>query len=143
MVNHWLFSILLVSTSLLANPVIENAKFCAIKDLSVTCEKGDTINLDVIRNYDQRGDIFLKINTTNQIGNTIELSIDGNRPQILKIETTISNLKGVFIPRNVILKLRDAFSVSFKINMLNRDPIAGRLTQSHFEWLKRFGQICS
>ncbi len=134
------FALLLFSTTNFANPVIENTQGCSMKDLPVVCENGDKIKLDVIRSHDERGDIYLNINTKDQIGNSLELSIDGKTPQVLKIE---HGSKGAYIPRNVILKLRSASSVHFKINMHKSNPIAGQLNDVHFEWLKLFGKVCS
>jgi hypothetical protein len=134
-----------ISTVSYAGTTIENGQSCAMKNLDVQCEKGDKIQLDVIRTHDQRGDIFLNVNTTESIGDYILLYINGSKPEILKMENSNvnSSSKGAFIPRSIIGKLRNATSVHFKISMEKRTPISGSLGQYQFDWLKRFGIACS
>jgi hypothetical protein len=126
---------------------IEKAQACAMKNLDVSCEQGDKIKLDVIRTHDQRGVVFLNINSSDAIGDHIMLYINDNKPEILKIEQfrahTNAQSKGTFLPLNLISKLKSATSVRFKISMKSRKPIDGSLGHSHFEWLKRFGNACS
>lgn len=135
------------TASCLANVTIEKAQACAMKNLDVSCEKGDNIKLDVIRTHDQRGVVFLNINSTEAIGDHILLYINGNKPEILKIEQfkakSSVQSKGTFLKLNTISKLKSATSVKFQIAMKARKPINGSLGHSHFEWLKRFGNACS
>ncbi len=135
------------SLSCFADTVIENAPHCAMKNLDVACEKGDNIKLDVIRTNDQRGVVFLKVNTSENIGDHLLLYINNNKPEVLKIENGNVNLnsaaKGAFISRSIASKLKAATSVHFKIAMKKRKPIQGSLGSHHFEWLKQFGNICS
>lgn len=143
MKKTFIATILLFSSTLFAQPVIENAQVCSMKDLSVACENGENIHLDVIRNKDNRGDIFLNINTKEKIGTYLLLYIDSQKPDVLKVENGKNAAKGAFLTRSIILKLRSANSVQFKIGMQKRNPISGKLDQNHFEWLKKFGKACS
>jgi hypothetical protein len=140
-------SVSLISSVCFGDTIIENGQSCAMKNLDVQCEKGDTIKLDVIRTHDQRGDIFLNINSAETIGDYILLYINGGKPEILKMENISANVnsasKGAFIPRSIISKLRNATSVHFKISMEKRNPISGSLGQYQFDWLKRFGMACT
>jgi len=118
-----------------------------MKDLAVMCENGDKVNLDVISSTDQRGAVFLNINTEGgNIGNYLLLYIDDSKkPEVLRVEkgtNTVNVSKGAFVPRNIIMKLRAASSVRFEIGMHKRTPISGSLSQTHFDWLKRFGNAC-
>ena len=130
-----------------ANTVIEKAQECAMKNLAVACEKGDNIKFDIIRTHDQRGVVFLNVNTTEAMGDHLLLYINDNKPEILKMEHRQSPLNslatGAFISRDLIGKLRSATSVRFKIAMKKRTPISGSLGEHHFDWLKRFGNTCS
>ncbi|MCS5711553.1 hypothetical protein [Candidatus Berkiella aquae] len=141
-----IFFLMLITTSIShANPVIEKAHPCTMKDIPVICANGEKINLDVIRNTDHRGEFFVNINTKNQIGNYLLLYIDNRKPEVLKVEKGTSTLKvtrGAFIPTNVVLKLQTANSVQFKIGMKQGSPLTGNLNHNHFEWLKYFGEIC-
>jgi hypothetical protein len=128
-----------------AETTIVNSYPCTMKDLEVMCANGEKLNLDVIRSTDQRGEVFLNINTQAPIGNYLLLYIDNAKPEVLRVENgtnTVNVSKGSFISRNLILKLKDATSVHFKIGMQKSNPLSGQLNQSHFEWLKRFGKAC-
>lgn len=141
--------LLVVTTSSICfgTTTIEKSHPCTMKDLAVMCENGDKVNLDVISSTDQRGEIFLNINTQDgNVGNYLLLYIDDNKkPEVLRVEkgtNTVNVSKGAFVPRNIIMKLRSASSVRFEIGMQKRSPISGALSQTHFEWLKRFGKVC-
>ena len=114
-----------------------------MKDLDVACDKGDKITFDVIRTHDDRGVVFLNIDTKDAIGDHLLLYINNNQPETLKIVHGKTSLKGVFVPYSIVSKLKAATSVHFKIDMKKRSPISGTLGQYHFDWLKRFGNTCS
>lgn len=141
-----LLLILAASSVTFANPTIENTHPCTIKNLDVKCDNGKNIKVDVIRSAnDKRGEVFLSIKTPDAIGAYLMLYINDNKPEVLKVENgtnTVKVSKGAFIPQDTILKLKDATSVHFKIAMKQGSPLSGSLDQNHFDWLKRFGDIC-
>lgn len=123
-----------------ANTTIDNTQACTMRNLDITCQKGEKIKFDLIRTArDSRGAVFLKINTKDQIGEHIVLYINDAKPEVLKI----TKENGSFIPLNVIRKLRFATSLRFSISMKKGNPIVGSLNQHHFDWMKRFGKTCS
>ncbi|MCS5711555.1 hypothetical protein [Candidatus Berkiella aquae] len=139
--------VLIIATSSIsfADPSIDKAHPCTMKDIPVVCANGEKINLDVIRSTDHRGEVFININTKDQIGNYLLLYIDNRKPEVLKVEkgtSTVDVSKGAFIPTNIILKLQAANSVHFKIGMKQGTPLTGSLNQNHFDWLKSFGKVC-
>ncbi len=144
---HLQIAVCLLSISLsslgFAQTTIENAQVCAMKNLDVACEKGDKIKFDVIRNHDNRGVVFLNIDTKDAVGDHLELYINSNKPEILKIVQNKASLRGVFVSYAIVSKLKAATSVHFKIAMKQRSPILGSLDKYHFDWLKRFGNTCS
>ncbi len=134
-----------VSNLSVAATTIVNTHPCTIKNLDVKCDNGKNIKVDVIRSTDERGEVFLSINAPGAIGSYLLLYINDNKPEVLKVENgtnTVQVSKGAFIPQNTILKLKDATSVHFKIAMKQGSPLSGNLDQNHFDWLKRFGDIC-
>ncbi|MGE3318458.1 MAG: hypothetical protein AB7I18_04105 [Candidatus Berkiella sp.] len=142
-----LLIVLLTTPMCIANTTIEKSHPCTMKDLAVMCENGDKVNLDVVSSTDQRGEVFLNINTQDgNVGNYLLLYIDNSKkPEVLRVEkgtNTVNVSKGAFVPRNIIMKLRSASSVRFEIGMQKRSPISGSLSQTHFEWLQRFGKVC-
>lgn len=124
---------------LFASPVFANG-LCEMKNLEVKCENGDKIKLDVAR---ASSDVFLTINTKEALGDYILLSINGNKPEILKMTASSLLSKRAHLSYSLISKLKNATSIQFKIVMNKRKPISGQLGNSHFEWLKRFGKKCS
>lgn len=133
------------ATMSFAATTIVNTHPCTMKNLDILCENGDKIKVDVIRSTDQRGEVFLNINTKGTMGNQLLLYIDGSKPEVLRVEkgtNTVQLTRGAFISRDIIMKLKDASSVHFKIAMKQRSPITGNLDENHFNWLKRFGEIC-
>lgn len=128
-----------------AATTIESTHPCTMKNLDIICENGDKIKVDVIRSTDQRGEVFLNINTKGTLGNQLLLYINDSKPEVLRVEkgtNTVQLTRGAFIPRDIIMKLKDASSVHFKITMKQRSPISGSLDENHFNWLKRFGEVC-
>ncbi len=131
--------ILFVSCVGFANQNIDSNQACSVRDIDVTGQKGEKIKLDLIRTAkDHRGEVFLKINTKDKIGEYLVLYINNEKPEILKI----MNEKGSFIPFNVIRKLRSATSLKFSISMKKGEPIIGKLNESHFLGMKQFGKKC-
>lgn len=119
---------------------------CSMKNLNVNCEKGDNIRLDVTRSENaKKGEVFLTINSKEDLGDYVLLYINNRKPEIVKMEKAgfESAIKRVYLSRSLILKIKDATSLQFKISMLKRRPIHGSLTQYHFDWLKQFGNKCS
>lgn len=140
-----LFLLLSSSDIVLSAPSIESTHPCTIKNLDVKCDNGKNIQVDVIRSTDKRGEVFLSINTPEAIGAYLLLYINNSKPEVLKVENgtnTVNVSKGAFIRQDTILKLKDATSVHFKIAMKQGNPLSGSLNQHHFDWLKRFGDIC-
>lgn len=123
-----------------ANTSIDHANACALRDLKVDCHKGKKIKFDIIRTaHDKRGEIFLKINAEEAIGEHVILYINEDKPEVLKI----THEKGTFIPWNVIRKLRMATALRFSIAMKKGEPIVGSLNQGHFERMRTFGKNCA
>ncbi len=136
---------LCASSMSIAATTIENTHPCTMKNLDVKCDNGDKIKIDVIRSSDQRGEVFLNINTKGTLGNQVLLYIDNSKPEVLRVENgtnTVHVSRGTFIPLDIVMKLQDASSVHFKIAMKQRSPISGSLDQNHFNWLKRFAEVC-
>ncbi len=115
---------------------------CEMKDLSVACAKGDKITLDATR---EDNDVYLTIGTAESSGSVLLLTIDNNKPEIIKmVNSERKNLaKRVYISRSLISKLKEATSIKFEIIMNERSPIQGSLGKMHFDWLKQFGNKCS
>jgi len=141
--------LLMLTTSIgfAAETTIEKSHPCAMKNLDVMCTNGENVKLDVISSTDSRGEVFLNIKAPKgNVGNYLLLYIDDNKkPEVLRVEKgtdTVNVSKGAFISRNIILKLRNASSVHFEIAMQKQTPLSGSLGQTHFDWLKRFGNAC-
>lgn len=144
---HALCFLTLLGTATLsiAATTIENTHPCTMKNLDIICDNGEKIKVDVIRSSDKRGEVFLNINTNGTLGNQILLYINNHKPEVLRVEkgtSTVQVTRGTFIPRDIIMKLQEAESVHFKIIMKKRDPLSGSLDENHFNWFKKFSEIC-